>query len=173
MITVLGKDKAVIRLVPTGGTYAMSAGRRVILMAEEHDPAQLWLDLDTIFLFRCYEPPKPDPKAHRRKPPQRKSERIRVQTPMYVYTSEPQRVLPFVEHRKVTNNGIKRLIHLDFPGWERYEGKVCAFPYRVEDHVTLVRWCDENCRERYGFNKNMAYFESSDEACIARVAYGC
>lgn len=156
----------------------------VCVMRYQYDRDQLWLPLDTTFLFEAFPlDPEPEPyKKHKFKnhPYVQIEDAARIMYPRDNVVYAKQYVLPFKEHKRVNNGAMKALQRHQFPLWDKKPNcnkkpiTECLFSLKVSGYSRqeIEAWCNENLRGRYFLRREQViYFELEFDCLMAKMYF--
>jgi len=137
---------------------------RVMVLSHTYDSRQLWFPFVSAF-YRLMDTPKP-PR------PYQKSKKLNVNRKIpldarssclfYPEEGVHQMVLPFNEAKLSLNNAYTRLLHTNFPAFERdSDGNLLVARARRNDEFTK-RWIKDHCEGRVAMKSTVIFEKLSD-----------
>lgn len=154
---------------------ALVIGYNGVVLNGSYDPDQYWFDFMKGAVIRA--PIVSTTSAapiSRAKPRDTKWARVPDECKqLYVYEKGiEQHVLPFPDHRKVSNTQYGRLHRSNFLTWERStSGTLCWILFHPQRRAEVEKWSEQNCTRRFHIKADSAVYESKRDACLAKLMF--
>lgn len=127
------------------GSNLIPIGFEPLYLTHSYDVRQIW--------FSFVEAVITDPNVNKPKKKNRNNKK-RIEPPKKIYflyeQNVPQRQLPFVEHRRINSETWQALSEINFPSFDRDEGKILSIIVKnekIQEHIESI--LNTSCIGRY------------------------